>query len=99
MCAREHRVLESTVFLYLSLFRTKTHCNNSTSFELGCTHTIMSYHDLYPFDPMADEDFFDEIDDQNYDGGVADDVGLDEYEMVCFFAFLFSFWVCFFFLS
>jgi len=43
----------------------------------------MSYHDMYPFDHMADEDFFDDIDDQNYGGGVGD-VALDEYEMVCF---------------
>ncbi|RDX65925.1 hypothetical protein CR513_55368 [Mucuna pruriens] len=41
----------------------------------------MSYHDMYPFDHMDEDDFFDEIDDQNHGGG-AGDAALDEYEML-----------------
>lgn len=50
----------------------------------------MSYHNLYEFDYMAGagemEDFIDEIEDENY-GGDGADMGLDEYEMVCFLFF------------
>lgn len=50
----------------------------------------MSHHNLNEFDYMAGagemEDFIDEIEDENYGGGAAD-MGLDEYEMVCFLFF------------
>lgn len=50
-----------------------------------------SNHDLYPFDQMPEEDFLEEIDDQNYGGGVQDvvGIGIDEYQMVFFFFFFF----------
>jgi len=42
---------------------------------------------MNPFDQMDEDDFLDEPDYQNHAG----DAALDEYEMVCFFHFLFSF--------
>ncbi|KAG4937620.1 hypothetical protein JHK82_051849 [Glycine max] len=41
----------------------------------------MPDHDMYHFDHMDEDDFFDEIDDQNHGRGVGD-AALDEYEML-----------------
>ncbi|AES77949.1 putative transcription factor WD40-like family [Medicago truncatula] len=42
----------------------------------------MSYHDMYPFDHMEEDDFFDDVDEQEEFDGAAEDVPLDEYEML-----------------
>lgn len=44
----------------------------------------MSYHDMYPFDHMEEDDFFDDVDEQEEFDAAAEDVPLDEYEMVGF---------------
>lgn len=49
----------------------------------------MSYHDMYPFDHMEEDDFFDDVDEQEEFDGAAEDVPLDEYEMVGFQSFTF----------
>ena len=44
---------------------------------------------MYPFDHMEEDDFFDDVDEQEEFDGAAEDVPLDEYEMVGFQSFPF----------
>lgn len=42
----------------------------------------MSFHDLYPFDHMDEDDFFDDIDDDDNPAEAVAEAALDEYEML-----------------